>query len=207
MPKQTFFNLPSEKRETLIHAAKKEFSRAAFAEASIANIVKEANIPRGSFYQYFEDKADVYHYLLQEISLYRQRTFVDSLKKYDGDLFQALAQSFEGLIKELENEKESEQFYRNVFINMDYRSGNHFFGSLDMQALSKHYDEIKQYVRKDKLNITNDEELVFMMQIMMSIFIKTIVNKYVQKIPLEQVIEQFQIQLNLVRNGFERKDV
>ncbi|MFK4998922.1 TetR/AcrR family transcriptional regulator [Bacillus sp. N9] len=34
----------------------------------MANIVKEAGIPRGSFYQYFEDKEDAFFYLLNELT-------------------------------------------------------------------------------------------------------------------------------------------
>ncbi len=56
MPKQTFLSLPEDKQNTLIQSAKKEFSRVPLHEASIANIIKDAGIPRGSFYQYFEDK-------------------------------------------------------------------------------------------------------------------------------------------------------
>ena len=60
MPKQTFFNLPEGKRKTLMNAAEKEFARVPLAKASISNIIKDANIPRGSFYQYFENKEDLY---------------------------------------------------------------------------------------------------------------------------------------------------
>src|SRR5690625_5472893 len=66
MPKPTFFNLPKKKRDHLIQAATDEFSRVPLNEASIANIVKNADIPRGSFYQYFEDKEDAFYYLLEQ---------------------------------------------------------------------------------------------------------------------------------------------
>ncbi|MCU5751761.1 TetR/AcrR family transcriptional regulator, partial [Bacillus cereus] len=68
MPKQTFFNLEREKKELLIQAAMKEFSRVPLFEASISNIIKDAGIPRGSFYQYFEDKEDVFFFLLNDHS-------------------------------------------------------------------------------------------------------------------------------------------
>ena len=45
-------------------SAKKEFSKSLFKDASINNIIKMANIPRGSFYMYFESKEDIYFYLL-----------------------------------------------------------------------------------------------------------------------------------------------
>ena len=53
MPKQTFFNLKEDKKEKIEKALIKEFSRNSFEKASISNIILEANIPRGSFYQYF----------------------------------------------------------------------------------------------------------------------------------------------------------
>ncbi|HLR71545.1 MAG TPA: TetR/AcrR family transcriptional regulator, partial [Pseudogracilibacillus sp.] len=90
MPKQTFFNLPEEKRDTLIHAAKNEFSRVSLYEASIANIVKEAEIPRGSFYQYFEDKDDLYFYLLDKQGEELWKTLITNLKEHQGDLFKSL---------------------------------------------------------------------------------------------------------------------
>ncbi|EEG78721.1 TetR/AcrR family transcriptional regulator [Dethiobacter alkaliphilus] len=63
MPNQTFFNLPQEKRDRIIDAALEELSQNLFANASIARIVEEAGISRGSFYQYFNDLFDLYNYL------------------------------------------------------------------------------------------------------------------------------------------------
>lgn len=68
MPRKTFDNLPSTKREKIYKAALKEFSTNSFKTSSIANIVKEAGIPRGSFYQYFEDKKDIYMYIAHEVA-------------------------------------------------------------------------------------------------------------------------------------------
>ena len=59
MPKETFLKLPEEKKNKIIKAAKKEFERAPFEQTSIKNIVEDADIARGSFYQYFESKEDL----------------------------------------------------------------------------------------------------------------------------------------------------
>ncbi|HSL43824.1 MAG TPA: TetR/AcrR family transcriptional regulator [Anaerolineales bacterium] len=64
MPKQTFFNLPEEKRETIVNAAVDEFAEYGLENASTNRIVKNSGIAKGSFYQYFEDKQDVFIYLL-----------------------------------------------------------------------------------------------------------------------------------------------
>ena len=64
MPKETFLKLPEEKKNKIIKAAKKEFERVPFEQTSIKNIVEDAEIARGSFYQYFESKEDLLKYIL-----------------------------------------------------------------------------------------------------------------------------------------------
>ena len=73
MPKNTFQNLSPEKKCKIFEAAVQEFSSRSFSEASINQIVKTAQIPRGSFYQYFEDKQDVYLFMCAEIAREKQQ--------------------------------------------------------------------------------------------------------------------------------------
>ncbi|QSX07741.1 TetR/AcrR family transcriptional regulator [Alkalibacter rhizosphaerae] len=67
MPKDTFYNLPEEKRQTIYEAALDEFSIHPFKQASINRVVEAAGIAKGSFYQYFQDKKDLYKFLVEEI--------------------------------------------------------------------------------------------------------------------------------------------
>jgi AcrR family transcriptional regulator len=64
MPKQTFFNLPPEKRDAITAVAIEEFAECEYNDVSISRIVERAGIAKGSFYQYFEDKKDLFFYLL-----------------------------------------------------------------------------------------------------------------------------------------------
>jgi AcrR family transcriptional regulator len=64
MPKDTFLNLPEEKRRLIEDVALDEFAEYGFDKASINRIVKTAGIAKGSFYQYFEDKADLFKHIL-----------------------------------------------------------------------------------------------------------------------------------------------
>jgi AcrR family transcriptional regulator len=67
MPTDTFFRLPEEKRRRIFDAAVEEFSQKSFSSASINRIVQAAGIPRGSFYQYFAGKEDIYLYVAKII--------------------------------------------------------------------------------------------------------------------------------------------
>ncbi|GAB4565354.1 MAG: TetR/AcrR family transcriptional regulator [Anaerolineales bacterium] len=75
MPKQTFFNLPEEKRSAVVDAAIDEFAEYGFESASINRIVANSGISKGSFYQYFEDKRDVFMYLLSVLEQEKMEYF------------------------------------------------------------------------------------------------------------------------------------
>jgi len=65
IPTKTFENLPKEKQDRIINASITEFSKRSFDDSKLSNIIKESKIPRGSFYQYFIDKRDLYLYIME----------------------------------------------------------------------------------------------------------------------------------------------
>ncbi|MFL0195992.1 TetR/AcrR family transcriptional regulator [Clostridium sp. WILCCON 0269] len=67
MPTRTFYNLSDNKKQRIFDAAVKEFSARRFTDASINQIIKNAGIPKGSFYQYFNNKEDIYCYMMGKI--------------------------------------------------------------------------------------------------------------------------------------------
>src|ERR1041384_4729372 len=77
MPKQTFLNLPEEKRRTIMNAAIEEFAEYGLENASTNRIVKNSGIAKGSFYQYFEDKQDVFMHMLTVIEQKETEFFAD----------------------------------------------------------------------------------------------------------------------------------
>lgn len=64
MPQRTFFNLPEEKRRQILQVAIDEFAENDYDNVSISRIVARAGIAKGSFYQYFTDKEDLYSHVL-----------------------------------------------------------------------------------------------------------------------------------------------
>lgn len=121
MPTDTFFHLPLDKQKRILSAAKKEFSRVPLKDASIANIIKDAEIPRGSFYQYFENKEDLYYYYFHTLKKNSQRDLIRSIQHEKGDLFAGFEWYFSRMIEEVLEGKNA-KFYRNLFMSMDYRS-------------------------------------------------------------------------------------
>ena len=87
MPKQTFLNLPEAKRALIVRIALEEFASHPFRQASLSRIVARAGIAKGSMYQYFEDKLDLYRWLLQEEVAKRDRAQLQQVVADDSDDF------------------------------------------------------------------------------------------------------------------------
>lgn len=87
MPKQTFNNLDTDKQLQIMSAALDEFSTYTYGEASTNRICKSAGIAKGSFYQYFEDKLDLYVYLLTQSTGVKMTIFGETLKNLDNLTF------------------------------------------------------------------------------------------------------------------------
>ena len=68
MPTETFRNLPESKRLQIEHAAITEFAAKPLQSASVNAIVSQAGIAKGSFYQYFENIADLHSHILTIVS-------------------------------------------------------------------------------------------------------------------------------------------
>lgn len=66
MPKETFINLSQEKQEKIIMEAIKEFAYKGFGNGNIGQIAKNAGIAKGSMYQYFYGKRELYLFCLQK---------------------------------------------------------------------------------------------------------------------------------------------
>ena len=60
MPTETWWNLPEEKRARVTRAAMLEWGKRGFSAGSLNVIAREADIAKGSLFQYFDDKLDMY---------------------------------------------------------------------------------------------------------------------------------------------------
>ena len=109
-------------------AANKDFALAPFNDASISHIIKDAGIPRGSYYQYFDDKADLYFYLLEQVRHRAVAALQQVMAKHHGDLFAAMSEFF-GLTIDALVQGPHAALYRNVFLHMDFHSASKMAGS------------------------------------------------------------------------------
>lgn len=78
MPKPTFFNLDPDKRQRVIDAAIHEFGRHPFPQANLGRIAQAAGVSKGSMYQYFDNKVDLYGWLVTVHMTERKMAAIDT---------------------------------------------------------------------------------------------------------------------------------
>lgn len=146
MPTSTFFHLPEEKRGRLMEAAWREFARTEYAAASINRIIQDAGIPRGSFYQYFADKEDLFKFLLGSVYDHVVTLCLDILKGTDGDLFAASEEAFDRFAQQRDLEllpaEQMNYFLQMVRMNtgMNFPAMIHRAAAPDAQAVLARVD-------------------------------------------------------------------
>lgn len=145
MPTHTFFRLPEEKRQRLTEAAWGEFSRCSFAEASINQIVQNARVSRGSFYQYFADKEDLFFYLLEGSRDYFFGVLRSILEETGGDLFALPLAAFDRFVGA--DDPVLEGFHRVVKLNRDMDLQRCFRGEALPEGLWERID--RSLLRRD----------------------------------------------------------
>lgn len=94
MPKATFFNLPAEKRDRIVELAIEEFAERPYAQASLSRIVARAGIAKGSIYQYFENKFDLYRWLLLDELSARKQAALAAEGNGEGNVFDRLERMY-----------------------------------------------------------------------------------------------------------------
>lgn len=173
MPKPTFFRLPEEKRMRLIKAAYAEFTRAPFADASISNMIKDAGIPRGSFYQYFEDKSDIFFYLLDRMRESAQDLMQKTLAEQKGDFFATAAILFDKAIDSLVDGPYA-PFYRNVFMYMDFHAAAKLTPAVHHpKGKGELVDLFVTKIDRSQLDAQTDDQVRMLVHLVLGLFMQT----------------------------------
>lgn len=197
MPKATFFNLNNTKRENIEKAIEEEFGRTTFEKASISNIIEKAKIPRGSFYQYFEDKEDAIKYIVQKYMEKEKEKIRKLLIEANGNIFEATIKIFEYMI---ESVKEKDQFnlYRNIMEELKKNNINIF-------QEEKKQGNIEEIIDIEILNIESEEDIKYMLKII-SVIARTISIEVISgKITKQEGRNNLIKELEILKRGMIKK--
>lgn len=202
MPTDTFNKLPEEKKTKVILAAKREFARVSLKDASIKNIVEDAGIARGSFYQYFDSKEDLLQYLLKEHVEQMNKNLEDTLKETSGDIFEVFISIYDYMVDECINKGEAE-FFRRIFEELKTSQDDMLI--VDMKKYRpKDIIEYYDLVNKEDLRIKSIDEFRLLTRMLHAVTKKAVVCsfRYDSK---EKAREDYLKQLEYIKYGVMRK--
>lgn len=204
MPTQRFLHLPDIKREKIKRAAIREFSKFSFSDVSINQIIKEADISRGSFYTYFEDKEDLLAYLLRDFQETCKRWFFQNLELYEGNIYQVFWNSILVLIN-YGREQQDFIFYKNIFLDAKLMTETSMIGFKDFFNKSK---EERELVRCcfDKLDhivcpVSSIEELSDLLELLLFLVAKSMAMYFMESADIDDILHGIKFQFKVLEEG------
>lgn len=199
MPTNTFFNLPAEKKHKILKAANKEFARVPLEQASIKNIVEDAEIARGSFYQYFENKQDLFEYIMTSKTGDMEKNLIEMIEQENGNIINIFINIYDHLI-EVGKIRRNNKLFRQIFENIK-TSDNLMLTR--KEEMNKKLEKILQDLyskNKNILNIKNEEEFKLVIEILSAITRRRIVASLKYKNSAE-AREDFLKEIEYIKRG------
>ncbi len=207
MPKRTFFNLPMEKQETIIAAAKKEFSMHSYHDASINRIIKDAKIPRGSFYMYFENKEDVFYYILESFQSIIQKQVLQKLVKLDtkgNNLVDIYLEIFDLLITTpvlLENK----DFFMGIFVHMNISVTKELLSFRDEHIQKKQGMIIKFWEKIELFDNKTSEEIIHIIDVFRLLVVDAVISVLSEEKSSDDVKTALRIKIQFFERGIKTR--
>ncbi|MEG0813028.1 MAG: TetR/AcrR family transcriptional regulator [Clostridium sp.] len=202
MPLERFYRLSEEKQKAIHHAAMKEFARVPIDKVSINKIIKEADISRGSFYTYFEDKWDILHYIFEDGQKQMNRFCIDNLEENQGNVWVMLMNFLDCTMGACSN-NETFEFIRNVMMHSSSEDMfNGFSRNRDTCVADKNELEQQIFEKADKSGFKNQgfEEFHYFLVIAMSSMALGM-REFYRGGPKEKIREEFKNKLKLLQYG------
>ena len=204
MPTTTFFNLPAEKQHRLLTAARREFGRVPFDEASINRIVRDAEISRGSFYMYFADKGDLFRFLLDHHTRRICDLVCGALEEAGGDLFAAFPAVYDGIVRHLTGDPEPALSDLIAIVQVNAASHPGLLANeLDLSALLA---EVLPRVDRARLDLRGAHDLELILQLLVQVTVSaTMMCACCSDLTPEQQRKRYLDLLDLLRRGMQRQ--
>ena len=201
MPSNTFLRLNEEKKKKLLDASFKEFSLNNFNDASINRIIKEAEISRGSFYMYFEDKKDLYFYLLEQYGNTLINTMKDKLKENKGDIFKMFEASILDNYYSFKNDNIN--FFKKSLENITImEESKRTFGFRDKRLLL----ELMPNINLELLNDNAKKHIEVIFAINMHLLMITLIKLLKADSFNDSIIKDYYEQLDILKYGCVKKE-
>ncbi len=130
-PKNTFLNLPEDKRERIVREAVHEFAENGYQRASLNLIVRRVGIAKGSVYQYFENKEALFLHVFDRFTQHVKKIVKENTTAHpDKDFFGNVRQILWAGIQFIDIYPEYFQIYQKVLFTPDVPCRERLLGQI-----------------------------------------------------------------------------
>ena len=204
MVKQTFYNLPDNKKQRITEAIIKELEQYSYNDISINRIVKNALISRGSFYQYFDDKDDLLKVILDGFSDELIKNYKSYLVESGGDIFVACEKIFDFVIESSQSKNYSTAFK----VIFSFTKTTEDLLKCDNNKQCKHQqliNETKLNINYDLLLIPDEKSIEYIYAILSSLLTHAWFEIFVISKEYDEVKFELLKCFEILKNGFYRR--
>lgn len=200
MIKKTFYNLPYEKRKRITDAVIKEFMERPNEKVSINRIIKTAEISRGSFYQYFDDKVDLIEIITKTMFDESSNKAKEILKLSCGDLFVMYIKMFD-YFGDYSSQKQTMKIMRNIVDSFKANDDlvSEYLKNRFNIALSN--NEIYLMVDRQNLKFQDNESVKCLIEILTQVLKNAIFDVFVTGSDREEVRERLIKKIDIIKQG------
>ena len=200
MIKKTFYNLQYEKRKRITDAVIKEFMERPNEKVSINRIIKTAEISRGSFYQYFDDKVDLIEIITKTMFDESSNKAKEILKLSCGDLFVMYIKMFD-YFDDYSSQKQTMKIMRNIVDSFKANDDlvSEYLKNRFNIALSN--NEIYLMVDRQNLKFQDNESVKCLIEILTQVLKNAIFDVFVAGSDREEVRERLIKKIDIIKQG------
>ncbi len=168
MPKETFFRIAEEKRERLLCEAAALFAERGYNQADVAEVASRAGVAKGSIYNYFDSKEDLYLYVCRD-GMQRSRQAIYGDLDPEWDVYRQIEHIFRrgaGFIG-------SHPEYLILYANISSAGMKRFSDQMSLDVEKYTADHLKRLIRRDmeKGLIRDDVDINFTAFLVNSLYI------------------------------------
>lgn len=201
MPTITFEKLSDDKKDTIEKAAIKEFSTYTYDQVSINRIIQDINMPRGSFYLYFENKEDLYLYIIKKYIDFSVEKLIKKIRDCNGNVINAYKLSLEEII-EYCNKGPQAMLVKNFLLGLSHKMGF----KLAKPDKKEIVYNIFSSINTEYLNDEYKEELFIVFDLLTHTLIHSLTEYLVMGIPLDKIKYKYYKQLKMIANGIYKEE-
>lgn len=166
----------------------------------LVTLLWKAKIPRGSFYQYFEDKEDAVSYVIDKFIKQGKEKIYNSLIINKGDIFQTSIDLYNHLL-DIMSKNKNLNLFKNILQELRKNNINIFEDNTEKIYNRK---TIAKLINKNELNLEKEEDLSYFLKILNVITRNVAIEVLSNKIEVDKGREILTKELEILKRGMKK---